>query len=579
MCGIAGIFISEGSSALEVKRFVRQMIHAQRERGPDGEGVWVDSHVGLGCARLLITGDAIEGAQPLRDRWGGYSVFNGEIYNYKEILQSLGETPAHDASDGAALAAILALKGTEGLNCVRGMFAGARYDSVRQTLLLVRDAVGKKPLYIRRFRDGWAFASTLSALHTVTGAMQLRDEAIYEYLVLRSVGGHHSAFRGVQQLPPGSWLELGANGHERSGKWWTLPTDCDSEATPDDVTREISEAVRQRAKPEAEVGLFLSGGLDSAIVAASLRQQCPEQAARLFFIGYDQEGIEDERPKARRLAKLLGWPAEDLELSARDVPRLLSEVACVTEDPIQDPVTLPTLALARAAANYTKVVLTGDGSDEVWGGYARFDDVPGTVEAYLPRAAIFEPTELGLEEFPRSYLDEIPMPPAHLAPLDRVLRIEVANRLRNYHLARLDKLTMHAGLEARCPFLDARVIALGLRLSSERKRPGGRAKGLLAAAFRHLLPAWLLQRTKQPFSVPIRAWLDGPLREFAADTLLSSNAFTRAFVDASPLLAQPDANDATSDSRAAKIWSLLQLEVWHRDFASKLEVSLCQIQQ
>jgi asparagine synthase (glutamine-hydrolysing) len=552
------------------------MIHAQRERGPDGEGVWVDSHVGLGCARLLITGDVVEGAQPLRDRWGGYCVFNGEIYNYKEILQSLGEAPAQDVSDGAALAAILARKGTEGLDCVRGMFAGARYDPVSRKLLLVRDAVGKKPLYLRRFRDGWAFASTLSALHAVTGAMQLRDEAIYEYLIFRSVGGHHSAFRGVQQLPPGSWLELGANGHERSGKWWTLPADCNS-AAAEDVTQEISEAVKQRAKPDREVSIFLSGGLDSAIVAASLRQQCPEQPARLFFIGYDQEGIEDERPKARRLAKLWGWPAEDLELPARDVPCLLSEVARATEDPIQDPVTLPTLALSRAAANFTKVVLTGDGSDEIWGGYARFDDVPATLDAYLPRAAIFQPAELGLKEFPQSYFDEIPMPPAHLAPLDRVFRIEVANRLRNYHLARVDKLTMHAGLEARCPFLDARVIALGLRLSSERKRPAGRAKGLLASAFRHLLPDWLLQRTKQPFSVPIRAWLAGPLREFASDTLLSPNAFTRAFVDVHPLLAQPDANDATSAARAAKIWSLLQLEVWHRDFASKLEVSLCQM--
>lgn len=579
MCGIAGIFISEGSSPLELKRLVRQMIHAQRERGPDGEGVWVDSHIGLGCARLLITGDAVEGAQPLCDRWGGYCVFNGEIYNYKTILESLGETHTHEASDGAALAAILALKGTEGLDCVRGMFAGARYDPVRQKLLLVRDAVGKKPLYLRRFREGWAFASTLRALHSVTGAMQLRDEAIYEYLVYRSVGGHHSAFRGVQQLPPGSWLELGANGHERSGKWWTLPADCDSVAAANEVTREISEAVKQRAKPDGEVGLFLSGGLDSAIVAASLRQQCPEQSARLFFIGYDQAGIEDERPKARRLAELWGWPAEDLELPARDVPGLLSEVARATEDPIQDPVTLPTLALSRAAANYTKVVLTGDGSDEIWGGYARFDHVPATLDEYLPRTAIFQPAELGLKEFPRSYFDELPLPPAHLAPLDRVLRIEVANRLRNYHLARLDKLTMHAGLEARCPFLDARVIALGLSLPSERKRPGGRAKGLLAAAFKHLLPVWLLQRTKQPFSVPIRAWLAGPLREFAADTLLSSNAFTRPFVDVSPLLTQLAANDATSAARAAKIWSLLQLEVWHRDFASKLEGTLCQMYQ
>lgn len=572
MCGIAGVFLSgEAGSAGELKTLVRRMIHAQRERGPDGEGVWSDARAGLGCVRLRITGDEVAGAQPLHDRWGGHLVFNGEIYEHREILQTLGETTAHDSSDGDALAAILALKGTDGLAGVRGMFAAARYDGVNQKLLLVRDAVGKKPLYIRRFRDGWAFASTLSALHAATGAMQLRPEAIYEYLVFRSVGGCHSAFRDVRQLPPGSWLELGADGHERSGQWWTPPPACTSDASTVEVRREISAAVKARARADGEVGLFLSGGLDSGIVAASLRRQCPEQRVRLFFIGYDEAGIEDERPKARRLAKLLDCPAEDLQLPAQDVPRLLRDVARITEDPIQDPVTLPTLALARAAARHTKVVLTGDGSDEIWGGYTRFDNLPTPLEKYLPRTAIFQPAELGLHDFPPSYFDGIAMPSAQLAPLDRVLRLEVANRLRNYHLSRVDKLTMHAGLEARCPFLDVRVVSLGLSLSSERKRPGGRPKGLLAASFQHLLPDWLLQRPKQPFSVPVRAWLAGGLREFATDTLLAPNALTRGLFDAQPLLSNLDTDDHAADARAAKIWSLLQLEVWHSEFASPLE--------
>lgn len=576
MCGIAGVFLPRDGTADELRGLVGRMVRAQRERGPDGEGVWADATAGLGCARLAVTGGDAEGAQPLHDRWGCVLILNGEIYEHTQVLGSLGEECPPGASDGVALAAVLARKGVEGLKDLRGMFACVRYDPASKKLLLVRDALGKKPLYIRRFRSGWAFASTLKALHSVTGAMQLRPEAVYEYLVFRSVGGHHSAFQGVQQLPPGSWLELSADGRVRGGSWWSPPRSCLSEATPESVRSEISAAVGARAAPGREVGLFLSGGLDSGIVAAALREQRPEQPARLYFIGYDQEGVEDERPKARRLAEFLGWPAEDLQLSASEIPGLMAEVARATEDPIQDPVTLPTLVLARAAARRTKVVLTGDGSDEIWGGYERFDDVPPSLEAYLPRTAIFQPAELGLEEFPRSYLEGIALPPAHLPPLDRVLRLEVSNRLRNYHLSRVDKLTMHAGLEARCPFLDHRVVSLGLSLPSERKRPGGRAKGLLAAAFARLLPGWLLQRTKQPFSVPVRAWLAGHLREFAADVLLSPNAFTRPLLDAGRLLDGLGADDPGAPARAARVWSLLQLEVWRREVVLQLEAHTCQ---
>ena len=191
----------------------------------------------------------------------------------------------------------------------------------------------------------------------------------------------------------------------------------------------------------------------------------------MYSIGYDLACDEDETKYAHRLALSLGSEHKIVTLSSQDVPRLLEDVARLTEDPIQDPVTLPTLCLARLVAERTNIVLTGDGSDEIWGGYARFDHAPESLRDYVPRLAIFHPKELGLDEYPESYFHSVPEPPANLAPLDRIFRAELLNRLRNYHLARIDKLTMGGGLEARCPFLDIRVLNTGLRICRGAEAP------------------------------------------------------------------------------------------------------------
>jgi asparagine synthase (glutamine-hydrolysing) len=545
------------------------MVLTQRDRGPDGVGVFSDGRVGLGCARLEIVGSPLEGAQPIRDPWGGVLVFNGEIYEHEEILRELDVDVPEGTSDGFALSALLATRGPEGLSGVRAMFAAARYDPARGRLLLVRDAIGKKPLYIQRFREGWAFASTLASLSVATGALSLRPEAVHEYLVFRSVGGYHSAFKDVEQLPPGSWLELSLDGHARSGRWWRPPPACTRVATAAEIRGVVEEAVAARLESDREIAVFLSGGLDSAIVARCALRQRPGRPVHLLSVGYDVAGDEDERAKARALADYFGASLEELTVSAAEVPDLLGAVARATEDPIQDPVTVPTLVLARAARARAKIVLTGDGSDEVWGGYARFDDVPRTLDEYLPRTTIFRPSEVGLAELPASYLDSIELPSAELPPLDRVMRLEVQNRLRNYHLSRLDKITMSVALEARCPFLDVGVVTVGLELASHDKRPAGRPKGLLSSAFAGELPRWLIDRAKQPFSVPILAWLAGPLHEFAHDVLLAPGAFTGDFVDAGALLGDLDKRTPGAAQRAAKVWSLLQLEVWHRTVASE----------
>jgi len=333
----------------------------------------------------------------------------------------------------------------------------------------------------------------------------------------------------------------------------------------------IDGAVAARSDSAREVGIFLSGGLDSAVVAASLRRQRPDQAVRLVSVGYDEAGREDERPFALRFGAAMGVPHEQVVVHCkRDVPDLMVDVAWLLDDPVQDPVTLPTLARARAAAAFARVILTGDGSDELWGGYARFDDAPRRLTDYWPRTAIFCPRELGLAGWPTTYLHGVDIPAPTADPLDRIIRIEMANRLRNYHLSRIDKLIMGSGVEPRCPFLDPDVVEAALSLTARLKRPACRAKGLLADAFCPDLPTWLVDRRKQPFSVPIRNWLVDGLAGFARDMLLPANTYTGALIDPRPLFARLGGPPEVAEPSAARLWSLLQLEVWHREVARPL---------
>lgn len=575
MCGIAGVLFVDERTADETQSIVNAMCRRQAQRGPDSAGTWSDRHVGIGAVRLAITGGVVGGSQPLRDPHGGISVFNGEIYNAATLATHLdGALWNPGFTDGRALVGLLCSEGPSALSRARGPFALARFDPKAGCLYLVRDAVGKKPLYLAAIDGGWAFASTLKALHAATGPLHLREEAIYEYLLYRSVGGYATAFRDVVQVPPGGWVALYLDGRRREGRWWQPPSYSDAVLSERDTRALVSDAILLRHTPEHTAGIFLSGGLDSSIVAATLASTHPEEGLWALSIGYDVNCHEDETDYAADVAAYTRLPHEKITLNASEVPSLLEEAAQLTEDPIQDPVTLPTLKLAKYAVRRTKVVHTGDGSDEIWGGYARFDDAPPEIDRYLQRTMIFTSQELGLACAPPSYLEGLEPACDALEPLDRILRLEVTNRMRNYHLARVDKICMGVGLEPRSPFLDIRVVNEGLALPASIKRPSNVPKGLLIQAFRDLLPSWLLQRRKQPFSLPIAEWLGGSLNAFAQDTLRTPNAFVGNFIDPVALLETLDDCGKPAEQVAHRIWALLQIEAWHRAVASELGAGL-----
>ncbi len=573
MCGIAGVIFDEWQGNEIVDRIVARMCEAEAQRGPDGHYNWTDGRVGLGMVRLAVVGSGARGHQPIVGAAGDRLVFNGELYEPGAVMASLGGAFADDECDGAALLRLLEQRGTDALNGVSAMFGLAFHRPQDDSVLLARDAWGEKPLYRIRMGNGWAFGSTIAALHAAAGPFRVRPEAMRECLIFKSVGGFGSAFVDVEQVPPGGWMRIHRGGSVTEGRWFCPPSPEAVDADEDRVRELISDAIRKRIPDRFRSSIFLSGGLDSSIVASVVARHSERFKPHVLTVGYDVGGWQDEHALAVQLADALGLDHVSLMVRAEEVPDLLRDTALALEDPVHDPVVVPTLLLARAAARETKVVLTGDGSDEFWGGYSRFDDPPDQIDAYLERTMVFRPGEVGLDGIPGSYLRGIELPPpGTMPPLDRIMRLEVSNRLRNYHLARVDKLSMAAGLEVRSPFLDRAVTAYAESLPADAKRLGGRPKGILTDAFRPILPLWLLERRKQAFTVPIQEWLAGPLREFAHDILSPPTAFVREFADPTPWLAGLAA-DPQSLPRAMRVWSLLHLEIWHRNFARRMEQS------
>lgn len=565
MCGIAGIYLFDRSESEQyLENNINKMCLSQKRRGPDDVGYQVFDNLALGCCRLRITGSIEKGKQPIVDPWGNTAVFNGEIYDHPHT--SLPSAYSSDSSDGLSLLSVLHYEGLSGLSRLSGMFAAAIYTPATKELLLIRDAVGEKPLFLMRDNNKIVFASTIKAILEVTNNISIRQEAVYEYLVFKSVGGHQSFFKGIDQLSPGSWMRIFPDGQIKTGTWWKFPDP--EEREPIDIAGIISGSINKRCQYDGEVGIFLSGGLDSSIVASVSSRMPHPTPFRLLSIGYDIPGTEDETNYARKMAAYLGMKHEVIQLRNEDIPALFFQAASIMEDPIQDPVVLSSIVLAKQASTFTKVVLTGDGSDELWGGYARFDDFEGSIHDYLPRSFLFQPEEIGLAAMPASYMENISLPNSSLEPLDQVFRLELANRMRNYHLSRIDKTSMDNGIEARCPFLDIHVLESGLKLTAKSKRPEGVAKGLLSSSFASILPHWLVSRKKQPFSLPIGQWLNGPLREFAMDVLTDPNSFVKGIVNPEDYLEQ--LTSTCEVHTAGKLWSLLQLETWHHVFKNKI---------
>ena len=606
MCGIVAVWRREGApvSADEVVAMRDLLAH----RGPDDAGAFVAGSVGLGHRRLRII-DLEGGHQPMANARGTvHVVFNGEIYNYlelREMLTARGQR-LRTRSDTETILGLYDLYGSACVEHLRGMFAFVLWDAERRRLIAARDRLGIKPLYMLRDGRTVAFASEPKAFLGVRGfTPALRDEAVAEYLIYRHLAMGRTMLRGVEGVQAGEILELTEDG-ERRRRYWSLPQP--SEAPPtrpegewvDELESLLRPVVRQHMLSDVPVGAFLSGGVDSSIVTA-LAAGVPGPRLHTFSVGFEEPEF-DERAYAQAVADRLGTLHTSLVVSQREYAEWLPDAVWHADEPLGHPHVVHIHYLSRLARERVTVVLTGEGSDELFAGYPRYralgilDRAPrlsrqlaavlAPLARLLPgrpgmrvRAILDGGKDIridGLATFVdaaeiRSVAPGLPGPgprsvgaPSDAGLLARALLLDQQTYLEAL-LHRMDRMTMSVGLEARVPFLDHEVVELAARVPLSLKLHGLETKRVVKELARRFVPASVIDRPKKGFGVPIARWLrpGGALAQHL-DLVLSSNARIRTYVDGRRVEALATAHRAGKKDHSELLWGLLNLELWHR---------------
>ena len=610
MCGIAGFAGERGTQESNAR--LGSMCSAIRHRGPNDEGRHVAAGVAIGMRRLSII-DVAGGHQPIANEDGTVIVvFNGEIYNHHELrarLERNGHTFA-TRSDTETLVHLYEDEGERMVHALRGMFAFAIWDTRRNRLFIARDRLGIKPLYYWPVDQGLSFASELrSFLALPDFPRTISPVAIAEYLALGYVPDPSCIFTAAHKLPPGHSMTWSRDAGLRIERYWTpvreaLPA-TDSRELVEELRRRLADAVRCHLESEVPLGAFLSGGIDSSTVVA-LMARAMDRKVQTFSIGFDEEAY-NEAPHARTVARDLG--TQHTELIVRpDADSLVEDVVTSFDEPFADASALPTFLVSQLARERVTVALSGDGGDELFGGYTRYlevlgrREIPGAtlrhalraVVRRMPHAAPGRNRLLDLARTSRgryaatvaSSLDvadggvaraEIA---SHVGELDALLGrwfdeskgrdfatqmtfVDLMSYLPGDILTKVDRVSMAVSLEARVPLLDHEVVEFAASLPSDVKMRDGTGKWILRQAIEGLVPPQVLTKRKQGFGVPIGDWFHGPLRP-RLDALLAPDAPINQYVE--PLAVRRLISEHLGRRRDHKgrLWRLLVLDLWLR---------------
>lgn len=615
MCGISGAWLS---SSPAIGQALNESLARIRHRGPDGQGVHIESDVALGMRRLSII-DLEGGHQPIwNEAHDMCVVFNGEIYNYLELLDQL-RSAGHTLSSRSDTESIIHAyeeAPDDFASRLRGMFAIAIFDRRRQRLVLVRDRFGKKPLYYCQTSDGGLlFASEIKALvplmHAAGVPVETNPQALYDFLSLGSVPQPSTAYRGVFALPPGHILLADREGH-RSRAYWRPPSSGSFRGSYEDakvlVRSKIAEAVTLRLRSDVPLGSFLSAGVDSSIVTYEAARVAGEQLHTFTVASADRS--LDESGVAVRTARRYGVKNTVLHLDI-DPLRDLSLLVEAYDQPFADPSAIPSMAVSKAAREHVKVVLNGDGGDELFGGYRRHVAAHSLRQTswFARRLAAALSDALAPEKRPRrSRIGmvgrtlrglSLPAEERYLVWTSDMLReadkrsawrgaatpteelvkqnmltgksgldLQVATELRlnllSSLLVKMDIATSAHSLEGRSPLLDHELGELALTLPPGFKVRNGRPKAILRDAYVDALPGEVFSGKKRGFEVPLADWLAGPWRQVFNDTVGAPDARVLDYVDRE-LVQRVIADDTFQDRNKAYIsYSFLVLELWLR---------------
>lgn len=586
-------------------------------RGPDGSGVWVSDGVGLGHRRLAIIDLTDRATQPMHSEDGRFTVtYNGEIYNYVELRQLCEQKGSsfRSTSDTEVALEMFRHFGSDCVKQFRGMFAFAIWDRDLRSLFFARDRTGKKPFFYRTLVDGsFAFASEICALRDLE-PVTIDEQAIRLFFGLQYVPSPRTGFAEIQGLPAGhcGWVEHGALRVASYHDWNEVPTIPQTDVVQDLRTL-LDESVRIRLRADVTVGAFLSGGVDSTAVVA-IAQRHADRRLRTFTMGFPSIQM-DERKEAQKSAAYFGTDHQEFEARPEDLMRLTESIISLYGGPYADSSALPVMLLARAVAREVKVVLVGDGGDELFGGYRRYrafqtakhlSRIPGSA-SLLPlllratgairrdpryarmgetvRATCSDANRAYGELFCGSYFGtkdaERVLQPDFLDrqraadpigyicgkmgkeghPLVRAMRFDLESYLADDLNPKMDRATMAYSLEARAPLLDQQLVAYALRLPIEDRLRYGQGKVALKRALKGLVPDEVLRRPKRGFQVPLAEWFRTELASYWKDHCLDSSAPLHRYVKPEEASRLFDENMRGAD-HGNRLWMLLALAVW-----------------
>lgn len=621
MCGICGIANYSASNPVERER-IERMNRTIAHRGPDDDGFYVRGNVGLGHRRLSII-DLAGGKQPIFNEDGSIViVFNGEIYNFADLTDDLAAS-GHRFRTRSDTETIVHAYEEYGDSCVerlRGMFAFALWDGRRKRLLLARDRLGKKPLYYYAGANSLIFASEIKALlENPEVPREVDPDALKLYLALRYVPGPRTIFREIYKLQPGHYLAL-ENGIVRTCAYWDVQFDPAAALEPrrlEEFHHLLDESVRLRLISEVPLGVFLSGGLDSSSILAVMSRITGGERIKTFSVGYEaSEGAEEESNEfayARMAAEAFGADHHEYRVRVTDFRDFVPDLVWHLDEPMADPSCIPLYFIARLAREHITVVLSGEGADELLGGYGIYGKMLAIERArrWLPFASSLAPALalLSRDEKTRRYLNAAGLPlearyrgvcrglfphqvdgllggltgvelaldsvfapyyaNAPQDPLSRMLYVDQKVWLPDDLLLKADKMTMATALELRVPFLDHKLVEFAARLPNSAKLNGGRGKWLLRQAMSGVLPEPILTRSKKGFPVPTQTWLGTRLREFTREALLARDSACRRYMDAAALESLVREHEDGRHQRHEEIWTLLVFEFWHRIFIDR----------
>lgn len=657
MCGITGILATPSSvmSPEASARLIQAMTDAIRHRGPDSDGLWSEDAIAFGHRRLSILDLSPAGAQPMHSTCGRYViVFNGEIYNHLDLRDALaakGVAPEwRGHSDTETLLAAIAHWGLdETLKQAGGMFALALWDRKAKRLSLARDRIGEKPLYW-----GWAgssliFGSELKALrqHPDCPTDICRD-ALAQYLRFAYVPAPRSIHPGIYKLEPGCILEVGGDlppsapfaplrpgdvlGALSIRQYWALndmiatgheAQFADDSQALDALERTLGSVVKRQMLSDVPLGAFLSGGVDSSLIAALMQQQASE-AVRTFTIGFESAAF-NEAPHAAAVAQHLGTDHTELTVTEREAQEVIPQLPDLYDEPFADSSQIPTYLVCRAARAHVTVALSGDAGDELFGGYNRYLWAPklwntlgriphparrvlGRTIAALPVAAwdkigSFAPSSLAvsrpgdkahklaarlseaqslddlyrglvsdwpghqmvrdLSQDPRSALDD-PLPEIlNSSPVARMMAQDMRSYLPDDILCKVDRAAMGVSLETRVPFLDPDILTLSSLLPMDMKIRDGQGKWALRQVLYRHVPRDLIERPKAGFGIPVGEWLRGPLKAWA-EAHLSADALARdGLIEPEPVRQAWEEHLSRRRDWTQRLWIILMFQAWH----------------